>query len=130
MQNEQMFWERVALAGPDECWLWVAGKDTRGYGKVRWNGEAQLAHRVAYALTFGVIPDGANVLQECRNPACCNPDHLRIGTMSPRRKRSEIPPKTTPRGKRRLPSELMRENEQLKTRVRELEEVIRRLEQR
>lgn len=130
MLDERTFWARVAIDGPHECWAWQAGKDTRGYGKVRWNGESQLAHRVAYELTFGAIPAGANVLQDCRNPACCNPAHLRIGTMSPRRKQRALPAQPAVRSKRPLPSELARENERLKARVSELEEVIRDLERR
>lgn len=24
--------EKIAFAGPDECWLWMAGKNSTGYG--------------------------------------------------------------------------------------------------
>jgi hypothetical protein len=40
------------------------------------------AHRIAYELAVGPIPDGMKVLHACDNPPCCNPDHLSVGTQS------------------------------------------------
>lgn len=68
------FWERVDSSG--DCWLWLAGKTGAGYGKLEHEGKAQYAHRFAYVLTHGSIPDGLEVDHLCSNPACVNPDHL------------------------------------------------------
>lgn len=72
---EERFWEKVDKAG--DCWLWTAGK-ARGYGYIRLNGRTQAAHRVAYAMLVGPIPEGLTLDHLCRNPACVNPAHLEV----------------------------------------------------
>lgn len=78
------FWVKVAIGGPDTCWPWLAyrGKSKRGldYGKIGIDGRIHFAHRIAWELTNGPIPDGLRVLHRCDNPPCCNPAHLFLGT--------------------------------------------------
>lgn len=77
------FWNYVdQRSGPKNCWPWTGSTNNRGYGQF-WTkdavtGERHLdkAHRVAYELAHGPIPDGQSVYHSCNNSLCCNPKHL------------------------------------------------------
>jgi hypothetical protein len=84
---EDRFWEKVdQSAGPDACWPWIGAlfRSTKArefwYGQFQLDGSPRLAHRVAWLLVNGEIPDGIKVLHTCDNPPCCNPTHLFLGT--------------------------------------------------
>lgn len=72
--SEERFWAKVDRSG--DCWIWTAYRDAGGYGRVRWRGKGQKAHRVAYELLVGPIPAGLQIDHLCRNRACVNPAHL------------------------------------------------------
>lgn len=74
----ERLWSRVHKT--DGCWLWTGYADADDYGQFRFNYRKYAAHRVAYELTYGPIPDGLWVLHHCDTPRCCRPDHLWLGT--------------------------------------------------
>lgn len=65
-----------------DCWEWVGARNRQGYGKCWLDGKNILAHRVAYLLENGAIDDSLMILHSCDNPPCCNPGHLREGTVT------------------------------------------------
>lgn len=58
------------------CWLWMGQLSNVGYGLFNLDYRIRNAHRVAYELVKGAIPDGLVLDHLCRVPSCVNPDHL------------------------------------------------------
>jgi len=76
----KIFWDRVNQNDANECWPYAGVIMGNGYGQVYVDGEQLLAHRVAYILACGEIPEGLVVRHLCNNKVCCNPAHLALGT--------------------------------------------------
>lgn len=74
------FWSKVEKT--DDCWLWQARKNEKGYGQFWLESKTRLAHRVSYQAYYGVTLRRDEVLlHRCDTPACVRPDHLKVGTV-------------------------------------------------
>ncbi len=71
----ERFWAKVEKT--DGCWLWTAARQPSGYGRFGVSlGRTVFAHRLAYEMAHGAIPDGLELDHLCRNRGCVRPDHL------------------------------------------------------
>jgi hypothetical protein len=74
--KEARFWAKVEI-GPG-CWNWTGAMNPSGYGRFAAEGRTlHGAHRVAFQLNGGAIPEGMVIDHICRNRRCVNPAHLR-----------------------------------------------------
>lgn len=72
--NPEMLWSKVEKT--ETCWLWTHWLDISGYGIIRCNGKLLKAHRIAYELLIGKIPEDKQLDHLCRVRKCVNPSHL------------------------------------------------------
>jgi len=70
----------LKVARTDNCWLWQAAVSNYGYGNFTVHGRTTGAHRVAWEMANGPIPEGMFIDHLCHVKHCVRPDHLRLAT--------------------------------------------------
>jgi hypothetical protein len=85
----ERFWQKVEKT--DTCWLWKAALTRGGYGQFAIAKQPRRAHRIAYSLVNGAIPDELEIDHRCFVRACVKPDHLQVVTRQTNVLRSTSP---------------------------------------
>lgn len=98
---EWRFWNHVDKHGPipekrpdlGPCWLWTGALYSVGYGQWRayHGGLSGPAHRYAYELEHGPIPEGLECDHLCQNKRCIRPSHLEPVTHAENQRRTRRP---------------------------------------
>ena len=61
-----------------------------GYARVWIKGRPRVAHRVAYEVIKGPVPEGLDLDHLCRTRSCVNPDHLEPVTVTENNQRGDL----------------------------------------
>ncbi len=80
--EQERFWSKVKVLGPDECWEWMTNTNRKRYPTF-WSSSLHRhlgAHQFSYILSNGPIPKGELIRHSCHNKWCVNPNHLSSGT--------------------------------------------------
>lgn len=81
------FWGLVDKTA--DCWIWRGSINNWGYGIYSARRTSGIAHRIAYELINGPIPDGLQLDHLCRRRCCVNPQHLEPVTLKENLRRGE-----------------------------------------
>jgi hypothetical protein len=79
----ERFCAKVSFNTVTGCWLWKGYIAPNGYGYLMIKYPSgkfmpQCAHRIAYELFIGPVPEEQTVDHLCRTRKCCNPFHLEV----------------------------------------------------
>lgn len=79
--NIETFWNSTTRDDETGCLVWMRATGRTGYGVMsvsrKWGKKKIYAHRIAYTLAHGPIPQGVVVDHLCGNRACVEGSHLR-----------------------------------------------------
>lgn len=64
----------------ESCWNWIGAMKANGYGAFWFNQSPGYAHRAAWEMANGPIPEGMLIDHLCFNHACVNASHMRLTT--------------------------------------------------
>lgn len=78
--------KKTKIEESTNCWLWMGGKNSFGYGKLIINNKIYTIHRLIthffHGLNLGNTKELSCHKLECKNANCWNPEHLYKGTKS------------------------------------------------
>ena len=86
----ERFWNKVHRSDKERCWPWRGCQKPSGYGRFHIGDHRVAAHRIAYVLTYGGIPDGYQIDHKCGFKDCCNPHHLEAVSPEENRRRRHL----------------------------------------
>ena len=76
----ERFLAKVARDPSTGCWMWKGYVRPGSYALIAIGKKRVFAHRIAWRLFRGEIPEGMRVCHQCDVYGCVNPDHLFLGT--------------------------------------------------
>lgn len=77
IEDDVRLWNKVEVG---DCWTWTGSTNQYGHGHFWRDGKCQYVHRYVWQALAGAVPEGLVIDHLCRNPRCCNPDHLEVVT--------------------------------------------------
>jgi hypothetical protein len=81
MERARKRFEKFLQPQENGCINWMGSKSHNGYGWFHYKGRTRKAHRIAWLLAGNTITADKMLRHTCiQNRACCNVEHLKVGT--------------------------------------------------